>query len=83
MATETDLATAVATELVKQVPIKEAYQDGLSPAVRNTGSALADFVKTLRLASYPLRWITRSSSGCTHLQGVISRASVTEIVTGG
>jgi hypothetical protein len=56
MATETDLATAVATELVKQVPIKEAYQDGLSPAVRETGSALADFVKTLRLALAPLQF---------------------------
>jgi len=31
MTSETDLATAVATELVKQVPIKEVYKDGLSP----------------------------------------------------
>ncbi|CAN7312782.1 DUF4393 domain-containing protein [Bradyrhizobium sp. LjRoot220] len=56
MATETDLATAVATELVKQVPIKEAYHDGLSPAVRETGSALTDFVKTIRLALAPLQF---------------------------
>lgn len=56
MATETDLATAVATELVKQVPIKEVYHDGLSPAVRETGSALTDFVKTLRLALAPLQF---------------------------
>jgi hypothetical protein len=34
MVTETDLATAVATDPIKQVPLKEAYQDGLSPAVR-------------------------------------------------
>lgn len=56
MANETDLATAVATELVKQVPIKEAYQDGLSPALQETGSALRDFVKTLRLALAPLQF---------------------------
>src|SRR5450631_2859375 len=31
MSNEIDLASAVATELVKQVPIKEVYKDGLSP----------------------------------------------------
>jgi Abortive infection alpha len=56
MTSETDLATAVATELVKQVPIKEVYKDGLSPAVRETGSVLADFVKTIRLALAPLQF---------------------------
>jgi Abortive infection alpha len=56
MANELDLASAVATELVKQVPIKEVYEDGLSPAVRETGSALTDFVKTLRLALAPLQF---------------------------
>jgi hypothetical protein len=44
MSSEADLATAVATELVKQVPIKEVYKDGFSPAVQQTGSALTDFV---------------------------------------
>jgi Abortive infection alpha len=56
MTSETDLATAVATKLVKQVPIKEVYKDGLSPAVRETGSVLADFVKTIRLALAPLQF---------------------------
>jgi len=56
MANEIDLASAVATELVKQVPIKEIYQDGLSPAVQETGSALTDFVKTMRLALAPLQF---------------------------
>ncbi|WP_165405340.1 Abi-alpha family protein [Bradyrhizobium genosp. SA-3] len=56
MANEVDLASAVATELVKQIPIKEAYHDGLSPAMQETGSALADFVKTLRLALAPLQF---------------------------
>jgi hypothetical protein len=56
MGNETDLATAVATELVKQVPIKQVYQDGLSPAVQETGTALTDFVKTLRLALAPLQF---------------------------
>ncbi|MCA1510255.1 DUF4393 domain-containing protein [Bradyrhizobium sp. NBAIM01] len=56
MTSEVDLASAVATELVKQVPIKEAYQDGVSPAMRETGSALADFVKTLRVALAPLQF---------------------------
>ncbi|MGY3358473.1 hypothetical protein ACVWZK_005136 [Bradyrhizobium sp. GM0.4] len=53
---ETDLATAVATELVKQVPIKEVYQDGLSPAMRETGLALTNFIKTLHLALAPLQF---------------------------
>jgi hypothetical protein len=53
---EKELAVAVATELVKQVPIKEAYQDGLSPAIRETGGALVDFIKTLRLALAPLQF---------------------------
>jgi len=56
MASEPDLATAVATELVKQVPIKEVYHDGLAPAVQESGSLLADFVKTLRLALAPLQF---------------------------
>ncbi|MGY4431171.1 hypothetical protein ACVWWO_003648 [Bradyrhizobium sp. F1.13.1] len=56
MPNETDLATAVATELVKQVPIKEVYQDGFSPALRETGSALGNFVKTLHLALAPLQF---------------------------
>jgi hypothetical protein len=56
MVNEVDLASAVAAELVKQAPIKEVYQDGLAPAVRETGSALADFVKTLRLALAPLQF---------------------------
>jgi Abortive infection alpha len=56
MTSETDLATAVATQLVKQVPIKEVYEDGLSPAVQETGSALTDFVKTIRLALAPLQF---------------------------
>jgi hypothetical protein len=56
MSNEIDLASAVATELVKQVPIKEVYKDGLSPAVQETGSALADFVKTIRLALAPLQF---------------------------
>ncbi|MET4219925.1 hypothetical protein ABIB00_005149 [Bradyrhizobium sp. LB14.3] len=56
MASETDLAAAVATELVKQVPIKEVYHDGFSPAVQESGSALLDFVKTLRLALAPLQF---------------------------
>jgi hypothetical protein len=56
MTSEIDLASAIATELVKQVPIKEVYKDGLSPAVQETGSALTDFVKTLRLALAPLQF---------------------------
>jgi hypothetical protein len=56
MTNEIDLASAVATELVKQVPIKEVYHDGFSPAVQETGSALADLVKTMRLALAPLQF---------------------------
>ncbi|WP_172717036.1 hypothetical protein [Neorhizobium sp. T6_25] len=50
-----DLATAVATELAKQIPIKDAYSDALSPGMKQTGAAIEDITKTLRLALAPFQ----------------------------
>jgi Abortive infection alpha len=42
-------------EIVKQLPIKAAYRDAVRPAARQTGELAEDFVKTLRLALFPLQ----------------------------
>lgn len=51
MTSETDLAVAVATELAKQLPVKEA----LEPPARQTGEILQDIVKTVQLALAPIQ----------------------------
>ncbi|WHO22640.1 DUF4393 domain-containing protein [Agrobacterium tumefaciens] len=51
----TDIATNVAAELAKQIPLKDAYEDALSPAMKQTGEAFEDTVKTIRLVLAPLQ----------------------------
>ncbi|WP_161500058.1 DUF4393 domain-containing protein [Bradyrhizobium sp. AC87j1] len=51
MTTETDLTVAVATEIAKQLPVKEA----LAPPARQTGEVLQDIVKTVQLALAPIQ----------------------------
>lgn len=51
MSNEADLTTAVATEIAKQLPIKDALQ---APA-RQTGEILQDIVKTVQLALAPIQ----------------------------
>lgn len=52
---ETDLTTAVAVEVAKQIPIKDAYQDVLAPGARQFGGLVEDLAKTIRLALAPLQ----------------------------
>jgi hypothetical protein len=47
-----DPVTEAAKELVKQLPVKALYKDALSPAVKQTGTALED-VKVVRLVLHP------------------------------
>jgi hypothetical protein len=52
-------------ELVKQLPVKAAYNDALSPAAKEAGAALKDVVKALYLAvgapiQYLAAWQDRS-----------------------
>lgn len=42
--------------LAKQLPIKAAYNDGLSSGVQETGKALTDVVKVIRLALFPIQY---------------------------
>ncbi|TVQ35926.1 MAG: DUF4393 domain-containing protein [Geminicoccaceae bacterium] len=51
-----DRVTATAKEFVKQFPIKDFYEDGLSPSVKEVGGALADITKTLRLVLAPIQF---------------------------
>lgn len=50
-----DFTTAVATELVKQLPVKDAYSDVMSPGAKQVGGAIEDITKTLRLALAPFQ----------------------------
>lgn len=43
-------------ELAKQLPIKAAYEDGLSSSMQETGKALTDIIKVLRLALLPIQF---------------------------
>ena len=51
-----DRLTAVVAEIAEQLPIKQIYDDGFSPSVREGGSALTDLIKTLRLAFAPIQF---------------------------
>jgi hypothetical protein len=48
-----DPVTEAAKELVKQLPVKALYKDALSPAVKQTGTALEDLAKVVRLVLHP------------------------------
>ena len=52
-----DPVTEAAKELVKQLPVKALYKDALSPAVKQTGTALVDLVKVVRLVLAPVHSI--------------------------
>ena len=53
---EHDLATEIAKEIGKQVPVKQIYDDAASPAVRQVGSTLEDVIKCVRLVGFPIQW---------------------------
>lgn len=55
MAEAADLATAIATEVAKQIPIKEVYDDTIKPTVRQFGSLAEDLAKTILLFLAPLQ----------------------------
>lgn len=50
-----DLAQQLAQELVKQLPVPQVYQEGVSGAITETGKLLTDIAKTLRLALAPFQ----------------------------
>ncbi len=49
-----DPIITIATEIAKQLPVKDAYQDVAAPGMKQAGQAIEDIVKTLRLAFLPL-----------------------------
>lgn len=50
-----DLATAIATEVAKQIPVKDAYEDAIQPGARQVGGVIEDIAKTIRLVLAPLQ----------------------------
>lgn len=50
----TDPITEITVEVIRQLPIKEAYGDAAAPALRQVGGAAENIAKTLRLALLPL-----------------------------
>ena len=50
-----DITVAIATEVAKQIPVKEVYQDALQPGVKQTGNLIEDIAKTLHLALAPIQ----------------------------
>jgi hypothetical protein len=53
--TDGDMATEIAKELAKQLPVKQAYDDVAAPAAAETGQFLGDLAKTLRLVFVPIQ----------------------------
>lgn len=51
-----DLAAEVVAELAKQLPIKDAYEDALSPGMKQVGSIGESLLKTVHLALAPIQW---------------------------
>ena len=51
-----DLAAEIAEELVRQIPVKDVYEDVASPAAKQAGALLEDAIKVLRLALFPLQY---------------------------
>lgn len=56
MAGSVDLATAIATEVAKQIPVKDVYDDALKPGTREVGGIVEDLTKTIRLVLAPLQF---------------------------
>ncbi|MGG3814550.1 DUF4393 domain-containing protein [Methylorubrum rhodesianum] len=57
MTTEHEMAIAIATEIGKQVPVKQTYEDAASPAMRQVGATFEDVVKCVRLVGFPIQWL--------------------------
>lgn len=57
MTTEHEMAVAIATEIGKQVPVKQVYEDTTSPAARQIGATIEDLVKVVRLVGFPIQWL--------------------------
>lgn len=55
MAEPTDIATAIAQEVAKQIPVRDAYDDAVRPAARQVGKLIEDIAKTIMLALAPVQ----------------------------
>jgi hypothetical protein len=56
MAEPTDIAIAIATEVAKQIPVKDAYDDALRPGARQVGNLIEDLTKIILLGLAPIQF---------------------------
>lgn len=54
--TDENTTSSFIKTIAEQIPVKDIYNDGLSPAVKQTGSIGSDIIKTLHLALFPLQF---------------------------
>jgi hypothetical protein len=57
MAEPADLSTAIATELAKQIPVKDAYDDTLKPGAKQVGMLVEDVIKVILLGLAPVQLV--------------------------
>jgi len=57
MPNEVDLATAIATEVAKQIPVKDAYDDAIKPAAKQVGNLIEDLTKVILLGLAPVQFV--------------------------
>lgn len=56
MPNEVDLATAIATEVAKNIPVKDAYDDALKPGAKQVGTLIEDLTKVILLGLAPVQF---------------------------
>ena len=53
----TDPAEKAIEEIIKRLPVKQVYDDGLSGATKQVGHSLTDVAKSIRLALFPFQFL--------------------------
>lgn len=56
MPNEVDLATAIATEVAKNIPVRDAYDDALKPGAKQVGTLIEDLTKVILLGLAPVQF---------------------------
>lgn len=52
-----DIEKEIAQEIIKNLPMKEAYNDALSPSMKQAGNIAEDIIKTVALALAPIQYL--------------------------
>jgi len=66
-----EIAIAMATEVAKQVPVKAAYDDTVSPAAKQVGKFAEELAKAIRLVLFPVQVL---AAGQDRFEGLLNRS---------